>query len=61
MANDTEGFSFDSAEALQRNIIDIAWKILELAWKLIEALNSQVALKNFDWKICVSVSILPKT
>lgn len=55
MASDTEGFSFDSAEALQRNITGIAQKILELSWRLIEALNSQVAHKKLTEK---SVHIL---
>lgn len=50
MASDTEGFSFDSAEALQRNITGIAQKILELSWRLIEALNSQVAHKKLTEK-----------
>lgn len=59
MASDTEGFSFDSAEALQRNIIGIARKILELSWRLIEALNSQVAHKKLTEK-SVHVSVLPK-
>lgn len=61
MASDTEVFSFDTTETLQRNTIDIVWKFLTLVWGLIEPLNSQVASKNFDWKICAYVSVLPKT
>lgn len=48
MASDTGGFSFDSAEVLQRNITDIAQKFSQLARRLTVALNLQVASKKFD-------------